>query len=198
MNNDANNTYLKNRIRWQNFGWWNVPEDDLMIDKSFGKHHWVFDVHIVVPSPMNHQEAEIIVTMIVIVNIAIISISIIDVPCPMKHQESINVIKMIIIVNNAIIFRIIIFIPSPVNHQEAAIVISIITVNITIKVWSLPCLVSPSLTECSLWDLSWICQNFYMDFSKLLDGFVKTDTWISLSSVLNRYVKFDTWISCTC
>ena len=144
MNNDANNTYLKHRIRWQNFGWWNVPEDDLMIDKSFGKQHWVFDVHIVVPSPMNHQEAEIIVTMIVIVNIAIISISIIDVPCPMKHQESIIVIKMIIIVNNAIIFRIIIFIPSPV-------------------IIALPC---QSVTH-------WVLVvRFELDLSKFLHGFL--------------------------
>ena len=26
----------------------------------------------------------------------------------------------------------------------------------------------------------WICQNWYMDFSKLSQGFVKIDTWISL------------------
>ena len=35
-----------------------------MIDKSFGEQHRVFDVHIVVPSPMNHQEAAIVIVFI--------------------------------------------------------------------------------------------------------------------------------------
>ena len=30
-------------------------------------------------------------------------------------------------------------------------------------------------------NVTWICQNCYMDFFKLLHGFVKIDTWISLS-----------------
>ena len=29
--------------------------------------------------------------------------------------------------------------------------------------------------------VTWICQNWYMDFCKLLHGFVKIDTWIFLS-----------------
>ena len=29
--------------------------------------------------------------------------------------------------------------------------------------------------------VGWICQNWYVDFFKLLDGFVKIDSWISLS-----------------
>ena len=36
-----------------------------------------------------------------------------------------------------------------------------------------------------------------MDFSELLHGFVKIDTWISKSYYM-EFVEFDTWISLSC
>ena len=45
--------------------------------------------------------------------------------------------------------------------------------------------------------LKWICQNWYMDFSRLLHGFFKIDTWISLICHM-EFRKFDTWISLNC
>ena len=41
------------------------------------------------------------------------------------------------------------------------------------------------LSVCQSPFLSKICQSFYMDFSKLLHGFVKIDTWISLSCYMD-------------
>ena len=74
--------------------------------------------------------------------------------------------------------------------------------NITIKLAQLLCVIfyqiqvqSMPLTEfCS----NWICQSCYMDFSKVLDGFVKIDIWISLSctivQLLYDFVKVAKWI----
>ena len=45
------------------------------------------------------------------------------------------------------------------------------------QVRSLPCL-GHSVTPSYCWFLLWIYQNWYMDFSKLLYGFVRIDTWI--------------------
>ena len=52
--------------------------------------------------------------------------------------------------------------------------------------------------------VEWICQNWYMDFSKLLHGFVKIDEfdmWISLSCYMDRQSclmyflpKFEVWL----
>ena len=67
-----------------------------------------------------------------------------------------------------------------------------------IQVRSLPCLVTPSLSKCScwilfnldlsvsefLWFVTWSCQNWCMDFSKLLHGFVKVFKWICQSCSL--------------
>ena len=70
------------------------------------------------------------------------------------------------------------------------------------QVRSLPCLVTPSVRQCSCWILSklldlstllngflyvvtWICPNWYVNFSKLSHGFVKIDTWISLSCYMD-------------
>ena len=52
------------------------------------------------------------------------------------------------------------------------------------QVQSLPCLASKSLTPCFCCSY-WICQSCYMDFSKLLIGFVKVDIWISLSCYMD-------------
>ena len=43
--------------------------------------------------------------------------------------------------------------------------------------------------NCFLYDVTWICQNWYMDFSKFLHGFVKIDT-----ESLCGFVKVATWI----
>ena len=53
-----------------------------MIDKSFGEQHWVFNVHIVVPSPVNHQEAAIVI-VIIYDNYFVI---------PIKYQENVFVL----------------------------------------------------------------------------------------------------------
>ena len=46
-----------------------------------------------------------------------------------------------------------------------------------IKVRTLPCLARHSVgPSCEFCSNCWICQSCYMDFSKLLDGFVKIDT----------------------
>ena len=52
--------------------------------------------------------------------------------------------------------------------------------------------------------MSGICQNWCMYFPKLLHGFVKIDTWISLScymdlsKLLHGFVKVVTWICLSC
>ena len=60
-------------------------------------------------------------------------------------------------------------------------------------VWSLPRLVTPSLSALIEFCLNWICQSCYMHFFKLSDGFVKNVIWISLSFswiCLNWYMDF--------
>ena len=67
------------------------------------------------------------------------------------------------------------------------------------QVRSLPCLVSRALTGLVEFVQivefvkvgTWICQNLYMDFSKLLHGFVKIDTWISRSLLNKTKLTFD-------
>ena len=47
------------------------------------------------------------------------------------------------------------------------------------------------------WVVTWICQNWYMDFFEFLNGFVKIVTWTSLSrlsKLLHGFVKLVTWI----
>ena len=52
--------------------------------------------------------------------------------------------------------------------------------------------------------VTWIPQNWDMDFFKLLHDFLKIDTWISfrcymdLSKLLHGFVKTVTWISLSC
>ena len=52
--------------------------------------------------------------------------------------------------------------------------------------------------------VQWICQNWYMDFHKLLHGFVKNGTWISVSCYMNLsrlmhgFFKVITWICQSC
>ena len=54
------------------------------------------------------------------------------------------------------------------------------------------------------WVVKWMCQNWHMDFSKLLHWFVKIDTWMSLifymnlSKFLHGFVKVVTWICQIC
>ena len=71
--------------------------------------------------------------------------------------------------------------------------------------------VALSVTFSSCWFFSnWIFQSCYVDLSRLLDGFVKIDVWISLSCymdlccqkwymdfsrLLDGFVKIDAWIS---
>ena len=50
-----------------------------------------------------------------------------------------------------------------------------------------------------------VCQNWYLDFSKLLHEFVKIDTWIchpnwymDLSKLLHGYFKVVSWIGHSC
>ena len=45
--------------------------------------------------------------------------------------------------------------------------------------------------------VKWIGQNWYVDFSKLLYGFFKIGTWISLSCFMD-FFKINTWISLSC
>ena len=69
------------------------------------------------------------------------------------------------------------------------------------QVRSLPCLVSHSVTSwvSALVELysNWICQSSYMDFSKLLDGFVKIDIWISLVCYMNLSKLIHWHLVCT-
>ena len=60
------------------------------------------------------------------------------------------------------------------------------------RIQSLPWLsVSPSVTpHFELCWNCWICQSCYMDFSKLLLGFVKVDTCISLSCYIEQTFPF--------
>ena len=52
--------------------------------------------------------------------------------------------------------------------------------------------------------LNLICQSCYMDFSKLLHGFVKINRWISLScnvdlsKLLHGFVNVGTWTCLSC
>ena len=52
--------------------------------------------------------------------------------------------------------------------------------------------------------VTWICQNWYMDFSKLIGGFVSIDTWISLncymglSKLIHGFLQVFTWICQSC
>ena len=41
--------------------------------------------------------------------------------------------------------------------------------------------------------VTWICQNCYMDFSKLLHGFVRIGTWIVVTQMIQDY---STYIPC--
>ena len=66
------------------------------------------------------------------------------------------------------------------------------------QVWSLPCLVTPSLRALVEFRTNyWICPNWYMDFSKLLmilskliHGFLWVVTWICQRC----YIELVTWI----
>ena len=55
-----------------------------------------------------------------------------------------------------------------------------------------------SVTQYSFCSTCWICQSCYMDFSKLLHGFVKIDTWFHFGNVASHFFKVDTWICQSC
>ena len=58
-----------------------------MIDKSFGEQHRVFDVHIVVPRTVNHQEAAIVIVIIYDLYFVI--------PHAIKYQENVFVLGIL-------------------------------------------------------------------------------------------------------
>ena len=73
------------------------------------------------------------------------------------------------------------------------------------QVRSLPCLITLSVSRLvEIYSNCLICQSCFMDFSKLSNGFVKTDAWISpscyidMSKLINGFLEIFTWICQSC